>query len=356
MSTNQSNFFQSSPAIKIRFPSKQTKGYWAIEEQTQKTTFAVPVLATLMTIACALPKKKQDLFDFLLTKVKAGKQVLEKTFDSLIEKKIILPQNYNDETLENIKLWKSSGWNDASDYHFYSWDAPFLDYTKDGKGHDIDRKRMLSFQTLQPDTFRYKSYPHKLSSIPLPNILSSADVDLCQLSVSKRVKFILACVFGKIGEKSCHWSDVPLIRRTSPSGGCRHPSEGYFLPSKSVPIESGFYHIQTDPPSLCLLSSQFNAISEMINPKEIDDPNHLGTIIISTIFERNMYRYREPRTFRTVHMDVGHLLGSIELLSKELGFRTTIHLEFDEESILKAINASKLEECIMALVTLKKDD
>ncbi|MGA8165411.1 MAG: hypothetical protein WB791_10420 [Waddliaceae bacterium] len=251
-------------------------------------------------------------------------------------------------------MWKSSGWTDAADYHFYTWDAPFLDYTKEGKGHDIDRKKMADLQKSEPDIFRCKIYCQQRLQIPLPSVEVIPDSASNQLSTTDRVKYLLACVFGKIGEKPCHWTDVPLIRRSSPSGGCRHPSEGYFLSSKALNMESGFYHVQTDPLILNLLSTQFDEISQIIVPEEEDNSEFLGAIVISTVFERNMYRYREPRTFRTVHMDAGHLIGSIEILGSELGFKVTPYLRFDEDGILNIMKTSKLNEGVMALITLKK--
>jgi hypothetical protein len=56
---------QASTAIKIRFPSTMTKNCWAIEEQMQKTAYAVPFLAALMVVATAKPTQKQELFAFL---------------------------------------------------------------------------------------------------------------------------------------------------------------------------------------------------------------------------------------------------------------------------------------------------
>jgi len=337
---------QASPAIKIRCPSSVTQNYWAIEEQIQKTTYAVPFLAALMAVASAKRIEKRELFEFLSSKVSALPTILEKTFASLLEKKIILPITELNASHAGIKKWKKSGWADAADYHFFTWDAPFLDYSKEGGGHEIDRKKMTRFQSLQPDIERYKKYNADLFEIPLPSLdISFAEIKRQPLST--KIQFLLSCVFGKKGEKACHWSDVPLIRRTSPSGGSRHPTEGYFLTGSLQGIEKGFYHIQTDCPSLRRISNDASELESFGL-----EQTAIGMIVLTTIFERNMYRYREPRTFRTVHMDVGHLLASIEALSQELGIKTAIELHMNEERILKRISASKLEEGVMAQVIL----
>lgn len=53
-------------------------------------------------------------------------------------------------------------------------------------------------------------------------------------------------------------------------------------------------------------------------------------IVVTAVFARNMYRYREPRTFRTVFMDVGHLLGTFEMVASALGVRSFIHHAMNE--------------------------
>ncbi len=350
MSIDDSTCYQTSIAIKIRFPNSRTDWQWAIEEQTQKTTYAVPRAAVIMAIGCAKPITKHDLYLFLTSKLEIKNEIFENTLASLVEKKIIFfsHQLKKDKHLKNIKMWKRSDWNDAADYHFYTWDAPFLDYTKKGKGHEIDRKKMLKYQDVEPDTFRCKKYADvkQRHFLPFP-----AAIEGKELSTEESVKYLLASVFGKTGEKPCHWTNTPLMRRTSPSGGSRHPSEGYFVPSDLLDMENGFYHIQSDPTALCLLCSQFDEIFYDHPPA-----SHLGTIIITSVFERNMYRYREPRTFRTVHMDVGHVIASIELISNELGLESHVSLRFNKNSILKAIGSSNLEEGVMAVVSIRKKD
>lgn len=347
--------YQSSLAIKVRFPNQRTQSLWTIEEQTKKTTYAVPFLAVLICVFCVQKLSKEKLFKLINSKISVNKQVFEKTLESLVQRKIIFSESHFDSMLEDIKNWKASGWGDAAEYHFYTWDAPFLDYSKEGNGHEIDREKMRHFQKQQADTFRCKKYDKSKKRIPLPSIKNLSVNEIECMSVKDRLKFLLACVFTKIGEKACHWTKIPLVRRTSPSGGCRHPSEGYFAPSKYLKMEKGCYHVQIDPAELCLLNTQFDHSSLIASTEEVNSCNYLGAIIISTIFERNMYRYREPRTFRTVHMDVGHILASINLLCGELGFRSTPYLQFGEENILNIIGASKLKEGIMAMLVLSQN-
>ncbi len=360
MINHNKDFLITSITTKLRFPSPMTKNYWAIEELSEKKLYAVPFIGALMVVACAKPITKSSLFEFLLSKLHIQVKQLENTLESLISKNVIIPSEKQEDyrpLFDNFLNWTKAGWDDAANYHFFTWDAPFLDYTKEGDGHDIDRKKMIRYQSIQPDTQRYKEYDASIKNIPLPALNFSLPTDQAQgYTISKRIKHLLAFTFGKKGEKPCHWiDDVPLIRRTSPSGGSRHPTEGYFLSIDLQDIQWGFYHIQTDPISLCLISSDKHSLSEEFMREKDSDSPALGAIVLTSVFERNMYRYREPRTFRTIHMDVGHILATIEMLGQEFQVKTHIHFNFNEDAILQQIGASMLEEGVMAIATLHEE-
>lgn len=342
-------YLQTNNLIKIRFPSSFTKNYWTIEEKSKKTLFAVPRLAVLITVTCAKPITNDALFTCLLNNQQVDRDKIEKTLDSLISKNIILSSEIFPRSTA-LMNWKKSGWEAAADYHFFTWDAPFLDYSKDGGGHDQDRKNMLQYQEAQPDDQRCKAYKEFLDRHDLPILAElSSSLEIKNLLLPDKIKLLLSLAFGKKGEKTCHWSDAPLIRRTSPSGGSRHPTEGYFL-SHVNGISKGWHHIQADPPSLIYLSP----FSQETDFFENENSAPLGVIVLTSVFERNMYRYREPRTFRTIHMDAGHILETIESAGNELGFETKVTMNFDEGAILNKLKASKFEEGVMAIVIIKE--
>lgn len=354
---NPSHYLQTNITTKLRFPNSMTRNYWAIEEPSEKKLYAVPFAGVLIFVACAKPIIKSKLFEFLVPKLHIDVEQFENALKSLVSKNIIIQREKQEDyrqLFENYLSWTKSGWDNAANYHFFTWDAPFLDYTKQGQGHEIDRTKMVGYQSRQPDVDRYKKYDTPLRNIPLPSLNSFLPAKLAQnLTASERIQYLLSIAFGKNGEKTCHWIDVPLLRRTSPSGGCRHPTEGYFLSLNLKDIKNGFYHIQTDPISLCLISSQNDSFTEEFKTEK--ESNITGVIVVTCVFERNMYRYREPRTFRTVHMDIGHILATIEMLGKELHVKTRIRLNFNEIAILEQIGVSRLEEGVMAVVTLHEE-
>jgi SagB-type dehydrogenase family enzyme len=126
----------------------------------------------------------------------------------------------------------------------------------------------------------------------------------------------MSVAFGQLRGRILHSPDrAPLIRRTSPSGGARHPTEGYLVVAGVPGLADGSYHFGT-------LDYKLRRV-----PLAAAMPTQLrrgeATIVLTSYFWRNMYRYREPRTFRTVHMDVGHIVATLELAAAGLGLSAT---------------------------------
>lgn len=70
-------------------------------------------------------------------------------------------------------------------------------------------------------------------------------------------------------------------------------------------------------------------------------------VMVTCVFERNMYRYREPRTFRTVHMDAGHLAETFELACAANGIRCFTQYANNDQAIEAKLGLKPLEEGYM---------
>lgn len=343
-------YFQTNSLIKIRFPSRLTKGFWTVEEKLKKTTFAVPKLAVYITLICSEPRKKHEILGFLRKKgiirdcdADVGK--VEKILDQLVSNHIITSFTlHQDRSSPNFDAWKSTGWDAAAHYHSFTWDVPFLNYSEKGPGYPYAKQLMLQYHLEKPDNQRFKSYDTFLHR----ELLSYSQHPL--LSLKERLHLIFLLAFTKMKEVPCHWSEMPLIRRTSPSGGSRHPTEGYFL-SKIEEIPPGLHHIQMSPPSLVHLSGHTDT-----SFLEVCDDSTIGYIILTSIFERNMYKYRGARSFRVIHIDVGHIIETIEQLGVILGIKTLVHFNFSESRLLEIIGISKFEEGVMAVISMRLNE
>ena len=164
----------------------------------------------------------------------------------------------------------------------------------------------------------------------------------------ERIKILLVIAFAKYREFITEWNPLPLMRRTTPSGGSRHPIEGYLVSYNLPNIEPGWYHVQADPCELV----RIKAVDEKDNTTLYENTSCLGAIVLTSAFRRTMYKYREPRAFRVPHMDAGHMLTTIEIIAKELDIPIQFHLNFKEAYILDQLSTSPLDEGVMAVITI----
>jgi SagB-type dehydrogenase family enzyme len=227
--------------------------------------------------------------------------------------------------------WGRRGWRRAADYYLATFDYPFVDYAQP-TALPTDRARMIEYIAVEPDTDRTKSYPPdertlpaveptrqalRRLAVPLPAVLSGA-AGPGELT-AESVGVIMSIAFGRLRARRLRMPGrAPLIRRTSPSGGSRHPTEGYVLTEGVSGIADGTYHFATEAYRMHRLTGP-HPIAALTGRSA---PAPAALILMTSVFERNMYRYREPRTFRTVHMDVGHIVATLDVAAAGLGLAT----------------------------------
>jgi SagB-type dehydrogenase family enzyme len=261
--------------------------------------------------------------------------------------------------------WSSRGWHEAAEYHLLSFDYPCIDYSE-ARAFLYDQDLMRSYQAREPDEDRFKLEYSESPGVPLPE--PSADMpsgtahDIWvtpakpQAVDFTKVATIISLAFGATGFLTTRTDAAPLLRRTSPSGGARHPSEGYVVILDVPGIAPGWYHITMRPFSLRRLDGRPTDGAQLrrLFPETFERfPLKANCLIVVTSrFERNMYRYREPRTFRTVHMDAGHIAGAIRMAARATGLTAGINLCDHATEIESAIGIDGMAEGYMLTVAL----
>lgn len=353
-----------NPAVRIRPPSALTNGQWVAEDFNDRKVYALPELAVAIIFYCIKPQEKEKTlceFSHIYDDTPTAIEIL---INTLIEKNVLITDKFFIENYQNFKLlykkynrWDECGWGSAAEYHFFTMDYPFLDYSKQGNGSQIIKQRMQDYSAENADTCRVKIYPENYKRVSLPCNFNETKTDLkiknYKLLNLDSISVIIAIAFSKTSESPItSWQGTPLIRRTSPSGGSRHPTEGYLFTTGITGLKEGLYHIQSDPFCLVSLSSSLprSIATDFPDFYKHSDSIPDAIILLTSVFYRNMFRYREPRTFRTVHMDAGHIAGTIELITKQLGMKAVISHQMDEPSIENFLNLDGMSEGIMTSV------
>ena len=235
-------------------------------------------------------------------------------------------------------MWTRNNAGPAGEYHIATFDFQFLDYSPSGSGWQIGRQRMEKYSRIEPDENRFKEAYHYTSEVTLhsPQELTAGSAGA---TFEERIQTILSVAIMPTGTKNIPWSKTPLLRRTSPSGGSRHPIEAYVLTDGGI-----LYHCNTKTRSLGQIGAS-NTL-EIIGQHKGD--RRLVCIFLTCVFERNSYRYREPRTFRSVHMDAGHIAGTIEICASTLGLSTSDVGGIDKSRLNALLGNDGFDEFLMA--------
>lgn len=113
-------------------------------------------------------------------------------------------------------------------------------------------------------------------------------------------------------------------------------------------LPTGWYHVAVSPPQLELIRKDVPSETDLCRLFPLAYarvPIHVQAIIILTcVFSRNAYRYLEPRTFRTVHMDAGYLASTVSLVASCLDVGSHIAYGNDDEGIEAQLGLNGLQE------------
>lgn len=133
-----------------------------------------------------------------------------------------------------------------------------------------------------------------------------------------RLSKILDYTFGAFGTlKGKHGV---FLHKISPSGGARHPSEGLVVLSENLDhIPAGIYSY--DFSEKALVDSEPEDVKALILDRF---KNCKAAIIVRSRVERPMWRYREPRSYRPIVVDAGHIVETARLLCDHYGYECQV--------------------------------
>ncbi|GIH08207.1 hypothetical protein Rhe02_62740 [Rhizocola hellebori] len=362
-----------NPAVRLIPPSEVIGDHWMAENLLERKRYKVS-RRTAATLAAACRPQDPEMLAKRLAEVDTSGEsvwVWEKLIASLCERGLIVDAATIDDDPQlawfvNLrKSWSRFGWHEAAEYHALSFDYPCMDYSE-AAAFLADQARMRGYQADEPDTDRFKleyldrpgvSLPEPETDIPTMSARTAwADHPEPAVVDFESLSKVVSLSFGAIGAIIPRTDSAPLLRRSSPSGGGRNPSEGYVIVRDVPGLEPGWYHITMRPFSLRRLDGPQTDEQSLMRlfPETLERfPFPIkALVVITSMFERNMYRYREPRTFRTVHMDAGHIASSMRISARSLGLVGGIFYCDIATAIEQALGLDGMAEGYMLTVAL----
>lgn len=264
--------------------------------------------------------------------------------------------------------WRDRYWHDALVYHRAIRDFPFLDY-ESAAARAADDESMAAYAEQAPPPPIYRTYDAAHPRIPLRSGLDLLDkADIFQLLLddveSRRTGFpetvsieqistVLYATFGETG-----WVEFPhqgrFLLKTSPSGGARHPTEAYIY-SLDTDVPEGLYHYSVAENALVRLPRSLTRESLLDAAYELRTGPHFPVrlvVILTSVVGRSMWRYREPRSYRVLLNDVGHLLETLKIVAKATGLETYFGHGFHDDRLEQLIGVSSVEEPALKIVAI----
>jgi len=111
-----------------------------------------------------------------------------------------------------------------------------------------------------------------------------------------------------------------LLRKTSPSGGARHPGEVYLMALRVKGLRAGLYHYHPAHHHLEMISANATRDKAWLYCARQDYVRNAAALFTMTaVFRRTMWKYHHARAYRVVLLDAGHLCQTFCLVATWLG-------------------------------------
>lgn len=264
---------------------------------------------------------------------------------------------------QNIQSdWTRKGWHEAFDYASHCSSIPTLDYS-DELDIQKDTNLMKSGDAITAKSY-LPEFPH-LESIKLPPIQDQSHMSLHDMFDGKssyarsyksmglnEFSWFVYLSFGQTGWKFFkHVGRLP--KKTVPSGGCRHPVKQVLAIMNIEGLNDGVYYYDF------LSHSLFNLDQVSVNSLEsfLDlDPDYTinESPCIHILFycdaAKSMWRYKEARSYRVLHHDLGHLIQNTTICARSLSRKVFASYTPDSQKLEPLLRLNPLTSFLMASV------
>ncbi|SDX08737.1 SagB-type dehydrogenase domain-containing protein [Pseudomonas syringae] len=221
-----------------------------------------------------------------------------------------------------------------SGYHLATQNHPFLDMSQGLSALEADARIMAAY-------VKGCTYPNiELAVISLNDVAIvdaiNLDIDELRNSIFYQFSLLLSATFGaRLHQPSYYdgerdYYQVELLKKSIPSGGARHPTECFVEIHRSSMLEPGVYYFSPTKSALQLLD---RTLPESNDAERISnsDADWIVRLVLCTAVRRSMFRYRDPRSFRALLVDIGHAEAQLAALSSFCNWHFSSRFSVDFE-------------------------
>ncbi len=142
----------------------------------------------------------------------------------------------------------------------------------------------------------------------------------------------------------------PLVHKTSPSGGARHPGEVYLVARKVFGLPPATYHYNAEVHALERVApviSRARLLKLAVGQEHVAEA--AAVFFMTASFPRSMWKYRSPRAYRVVTLDAGHLGQTFCLVATWLGLAPFTTAALHDTGVEEALGLDGITESVLYL-------
>jgi SagB-type dehydrogenase family enzyme len=252
-------------------------------------------------------------------------------------------------------------------YHLSSSKIEWVNYSNKDEIRLKDHALMDRMLIDEPAPPRHKKAANSLPNTELPAVLPKEAFQSAPLATSlvswksdgfpsritiDTLTFLINFTFQRTGFVAMYGTGEHFTKSV-PSGGARHPIEAYVLVEETLEgIARGAYHYNTNAHRLDQIrisSQQLQRAIRASAPLPTSRGRKIAAAILHTcVFDRSMYRYREPRSYRVLHLDLGHIHANEAICGRYLGLSFKTNYSVPETPIESCLFLDPLRESVMS--------
>jgi SagB-type dehydrogenase family enzyme len=148
-----------------------------------------------------------------------------------------------------------------------------------------------------------------------------------------------------------HWVPTDhgrLPLKTSPSGGARHPIEGYLYASRVDGLSAGLYHYAADRHRLeRIRAGDMTARVRLWMPYGDYFSHAAFVVVLTAVLEREIWRYPYARAYRAALAEAGHVCQTFCLTATWLGLAPFCLMGLNDAAIEQDLGLDGVRETVL---------
>ena len=281
-----------------------------------------------------------------------SRQSVAEAILTLIEAQLLLEVGSPDWHRDNLAHSHWKPWLPEGGFHFMTKDARYV-----GGDWTIEQKMKALPKTPPPPQFKALNNGHSITlprheieSDPFFNALHARRTHrtFAPGSVSfESVSRLLQTTWGIQGYLDTNvFGKLPY--KTSPSGGARHPVEVYLMALRVDGLKKGIYHYQARDHLLEKLDVQASPrMARAYCADQLHAAEAAALFIMTAVFSRTMWKYHNPRAYRVVLLDAGHLCQTFCLTATRMGLAPFSTAALKDTLIEKDLGLDGISESVL---------